>query len=246
MDLVAGTPEKRRKFMDLLISRINPGYLYNILNYHKVLKEKNRILFSKKQDRILIDTFNEQLVNIGSVIIKKRLDFLQEFSSLLEKLLGAIFGINKNIGLKYLSSVNIGNKDISLEYISEKFRNKIKKLAEAEFLYKKTLTGPHRDDVLFLLNNGNVRYFASSGEQLAFGLSSRLCEAIILSKDKDNPPLLILDDCLSFLDEKKQLAFWDLIRNKGQIIFASTKIPSFLSENENFSFRIDNGEIVNV
>lgn len=244
IDLVCGPPKNRRNFLDSLIAKKDPSYLNFLFNYRYFLREKNSLLANSMPNQPLLETYTEKLIKSGSLIIKKRLEFLKEFSSDLALSINSSLLLSRVPEIKYISSIGLGAQDSSLEEIKNKFFQKNYQLKRAELFYKISLAGPHKDDILFLLNDKDMRCYSSFGEQLGMSLACRACETLILSKENKTKTILLLDDCFSSLDEKSSLALWSLLRDKGQVFFASTAVPYFLKNESWKRFKIKEGTIL--
>lgn len=244
IELLTGLPRVRRNFLDFLIARSSPAFLPDLVKYRRILKERNALLARGYFSKSLLEAYTERFLALGSLIIKKRLDFLIEFSAAFSDLVNLVFQMSPAPAIKYVSSLGLKNNFLSLEDIKGNFCQKLHGLRREEESYKISLAGPHRDDIEFLLNNKDMRYFSSFGEQLSVALTCKICEALMLAKKNGAKPLLLLDDCFFPLDSSRFSSVWNLLKDKGQIFFASTSIPKSLQKEGASFFKITRGGIL--
>lgn len=216
LKLLKQGPYERRRFVDIDLIQIKPDYYYNLIQYSRVLKQRNNLL--KKQSRYdMISIWDDQLVLYGSKIIKERMSFVEKISRMLKEIYLDFMPEAEKVHIKYFSNV------IESEYIEEDYRKKLKQSIERDMRFKTTTCGPHRDDIRFFIDGLDARYFASQGQQRSLILSLKLVEMEIMKNDIGEYPVLLLDDVLSELDfERQQLLLKAL--NKYQTIMTGTHI----------------------
>ena len=207
LNLIKDGPGVRRSFLDVFISQIKPNYFSYLINYYKVLKQRNNIIKNRKM-LSTIDVWNEKLASYGVVISKYRQEALEKIN-------------------EYVSLYKTENEELSVIYspcIKENFTDKdyfIKKLEESlERDLEKgiTMTGPHRDDFDVLLNGKSLRKYGSQGQMRSAVLKIKLAECEIIKNITGEEPVLLLDDVLSELDEKRREYFTHNIEGRQVII----------------------------
>lgn len=236
--LLRGTPEDRRKWLDLAISQIFPAYAERLSKYNKIRTQKNNYLKDLKgniyADTSLLDVWNEQLAITGSNIIYIRINFLNELSKL-AKIKHKEISVNENLSIFYNSGIigdiaTIEKFDKTNEYILENFKQKLEEKKQEEIIRGQSVTGPHRDDISFYINDNDSKKFASQGQQRTIVLSLKLAE-LQLIKDKTNTEaILLLDDVLAELDDLRQNYLLQAIGENTQTIITSVDTLHFKEE----------------
>ena len=254
MQLISEGPSVRRKFLDIAISQIKPTYYFDLLQYNKILFQKNTLLknikYGKfKEDNAFLTVWNEQLSDIGAKIIYERNKMINELSLIAadKHLKIAEKSAEKEEIFKISYSTDISReiletKDI-LKYKEELFKlleNKSKKEIEREM----TLSGPHRDDIDFKLDEKDMKKFSSQGQKRTAILSLKLAELELLKKVTGRKPIFLLDDVFSELDDKRQQAFLGEIKGV-QTFISCVNIDSLKCEEKKLLlFEIKNGGVV--
>ncbi len=213
------SPSIRRKYLDTLLYQLDPTYIQNSIIYNKTLRQRNALLKQYKKSSILpklteqVTIYNIQLAMSGSYITRKRSDFLTQITPLLQDSYNKVSSDKKTIQTQFLSSNN------SEEDLLEKIENNW----QLDSSVGLTLIGPHREDFVVLFNDEPVKNFASRGEIRSLLLAFKFAELSLFSQSKQ-PPILLLDDVFSELDETRQKL---LIKNTSgyQTIITSTNIP---------------------
>lgn len=243
--LLRGSPQDRRDWLDAAISQIYPAYDERLSKYNKIRIQKNNFLKDYNQNDTLLEVYNEQLSILGSNIIYLRLKFLKEIEkSAQEKHL--IISSNEKLTIKYDCSFLTKEYESGAEEISKKFKQKLDTIKTAEIRRGQTLAGPHRDDVIFYINNQDGTKFASQGQQRTVVLSLKLAELDIITQKTGEPPVLLLDDVLAELDDIRQNYLLKTINQNTQTIITSVDTLLF---DEKFLedvkiYKIDNGQIL--
>lgn len=240
LNLVKGGPVERRKFIDIHLAQIRPGFVSLLNSYNKVLQQKNSLLKSSiltKEKRLQLPLWNEQMISFGTKIILNRLAFVERLNQVTEIIYKNISSGKERIGMFYYSlGKNDGNK--AIELFPQLLENKMDEEIDRQML----LVGPHRDDLMIDLNEKPARLFASQGQQRSIVLSLKLAELQLIQTERKEYPLLLLDDVLSELDQLRRHYLIDFI--------SSAKIQTFLtmtnSENKPRSeavFKVDKGQV---
>lgn len=217
--LLRGTPQDRRDWLDAAISQIYPAYDERLSKYNKIRIQKNNFLKDYNQNETLLDVYNEQLTILGSNIIYLRKKFLKEMEKLAQEKHSAISESEK---LTIIYDCNFLDEETTeIEIISEKMKNKLEERKKEEIIRGQTLVGPHRDDIIFYINNQESTKFASQGQQRTIVLSLKLAELDIITQKTGEPPVLLLDDVLAELDDVRQNYLLKTIDNNTQTIITS-------------------------
>ena len=237
LDLIKGNPQIRRRFLDLEIGQISKQYLYSLLNYKKVLKQRNDLLkamqLNKDKDMMLLDIITDQLIGYLEEIVEQRKQFITKINDYTNIIYKHLSNSEDNMLIKYIPSVE---KNYKKEFISK---------YKYDIITGTTSLGAHRDDVEFYLNNQVIKTYSSQGEMRSSVLSVKLALIDFIYDYKDDYPILLLDDVLSELDEDRQNNLIDYIQNKTQNFITSTEINGINIKKIKIYkiFKIDNGQI---
>ena len=224
--LVKGSPNVRRKFIDMEFGQIDSHYLYDLGQYKVVLKQRNRYLKQLQQkkatDLLLLDVLSDQLAAFGAEIIVKRIEFLEKLSAFADQLQQKITQQKEQLVLKYDSSLfteSAPQKNVDQLY--QLLKNKYASNREKEIFQGNTLFGPHRDDFKFLVNQQNVQLYGSQGQQRTAALAVKLAEVDLIKQQIGEYPILLLDDVFSELDGKRQTNLLRVFEQKVQIFLTT-------------------------
>lgn len=246
LQLIKGTPAIRRKYIDKSISQIYPYYYRLLIDYNKILKQRNNLL-KQKNVKSLIDIYDEQLSDYGSKIMKYRLEFLEDLKEICYDIHYKISQEKEHLKIDYLSNYlpkNLGDSDVYDKIYSGMLEN-LKSRLDLDIKRGYTSVGPHRDDLIFYINDKESKKFGSQGQVRTTALSLKLSEITIIEKILKEHPILILDDVLSELDHTRQNELIHYISDI-QTFITTTEIKSILEkhiEDANI-INISNGSIV--
>ncbi len=216
--------ESRRKLLDSMISQICPDYLAALVEYNKILKQRNSLLKTEqdnKQKCELIEIFDIQLEKPATIIYQHRKSFCEQLRPIFQEL--------------YLQLSHQSDEQVNLTYKSQLHDNTIvvllKQHIEKDLLTSYTNCGIHKDDLIFTLNNNSIRYFASQGQQKTYLTSLKLAFAKLISQ-KHKSPIILLDDIFDKLDDSRVKNLLTLIQQSSSQAFIthtdSNKIQEWL------------------
>lgn len=240
MNIIKNGPSERRRFMDMELSQLDKIYLSNLVNYNKVVVQRNKLLkqlqFSGDSGLVdMLDVWDMQLVRYGSEIIKRRMDFIDDINSIIRPVHSKLSGNKEILNLRYIPCTTTDN-----------FKDEVIRSRERDIKLKMTNVGPHKDDVAFFINDKDVRKYGSQGQQRTCALSLKLAEIELVKKVINDTPVLLLDDVLSELDANRQNFLLDSIGDI-QTIITCTGLDEFV--NNRFSinriFKVVNGVVSN-
>ncbi len=215
--LITGSSEERRKFLDALLSQLDSDYLQQLIVYNKVLQQRNSLLKSfvetNQRNLPLLDVLDEQLVKPGEIIFNKRKEFLVSFLPLVKHLYQEIANKSEDINLFYESE----QLQASLAELLSLNRNK-------DLMLLRTSSGIHRDDLDMQLGDQDFKNIASQGQRKSLLFALKLAEMEVLRKEKGFAPLLLLDDVFEKLDEDRisNLLQKVCVENEGQVFITDT------------------------
>lgn len=246
LKIIKGSPTDRRRFIDITISQFKPKYFYALLQYNKIITQRNFLLkqiFEKKEKTDTLDIWDEQLISIGSYIIKTRVDFIKRLNIISNKKHMILTDNLENLEIKYEPSF-IFPLDLSIDEIKEEFQKKIKLYKNTDIKRGLTLIGPQRDDFLVKINDKDVKLYGSQGQQRTSVLSMKLAEIDIIYENTNLYPVILLDDVFSELDEKRQKCLLEALKNVQTFITCTNENIDILSSCENIKFiKIKNGNV---
>lgn len=243
VELIMGTPGIRRSFFDAEIAQTSYEYLKDLKDYTKLLKIRNKFIKEKKVELDIFQIYQEQFIKKAAKLLLKRVEYVKKISIILNLNYRKLFDNNKELSLKYESSLgDLNVKGLNLNIIEEKLRERLKVVKNQELKYGYTLIGPQKDDFKFLLNEKDAKAFSSQGEKKSIIFSLKLSEVDMVIKDRREPPIFIIDDISSYFDSiRKENIINYLKKREMQVFLSSTGELNIESKN----FKVDRGEIQN-
>ncbi|MBU8905754.1 DNA replication/repair protein RecF [Desertibacillus haloalkaliphilus] len=247
LNLVKGSPQVRRRFIDMEIGQINPVYLYHLGIYNKVLKQRNHLLkdlYKNRQNEAMLDVLTTQLVTAAANVVKRRFEFLQRLQSWAEQIHFDISRGKEKLILQYKPSFNV-SEEMDLTNIEEELFTAFEGVKDKEIRRGTSLVGPHRDDVGFTVNGKDVQTFGSQGQQRTTALSLKLAEIELIHSKVGEYPILLLDDVLSELDDYRQSHLLNTIQGKIQTFVTTTSVDGIDHEtlDQAATYLVKQGEI---
>ena len=242
LSLIKAAPTSRRRFLDMEIGQVDSHYIHHLTQYTKILKHRNELLkkfVENDEHNLMLEVLTKQICPHFLYLINKRKWFLSELEVYAKDVHTHITDFEENIMFKYLNSAKsdlISEEEIFKKY--ERFFQQDKKM-------KTTTIGPHRDDFLILINDMNAHEFASQGQQRTAILSIKLAEIELINEVTGVYPVLLLDDVLSELDNKRQMKLLNATKERTQTFITTTTIDGIDKEIIGLSdiFTIDNAKI---
>ena len=221
LNIIKNAPKMRRRFMDLELSQIDRIYLSDLNRYNKILEQRRQLLKDLYYHPDLKDTlevWDEQLVDYGTRIIRRRRRFVEELAPVIKDMHYHISGEKEQLSIAYEASAS-----------EEDFREKLWKAREKDERLAQTTVGPHRDDIRFAIDDVEIRRFGSQGQQRTCALSLKLSEIHLVRTGVGDTPVLLLDDVLSELDSTRQRYLLDSL-NQTQTIMTCTGLDDFVRD----------------
>ena len=244
--IVTDSPSIRRKYIDYLISSISKSYLENITKYKKVMEERNNLLkeikLRLKGSKNLDETDSNFLDVYDKLLSKLNWEIYNERKRVIEKLNNYIYDIHLKLTENY-----INNEKLHIKYVSnvaediEKMYNNLSKSRLNDINKGYTSLGIHRDDYIISINSLDVSIYGSQGQKKSSIISLKLSELKVIEEIIGEKPVLLLDDYMSELDERRRLKFLDIIEDIQIIITTTHKIS--IDGKHNTYFYVDNGKI---
>lgn len=216
-ELINGSSETRRKFLDGIISQYDKLYLDKLISYNQVLKQRNALLKhfheSRNFDSETLEVWDDQLILYGKFILETRQEFLRRFIPLFNTHYRFISDSKEEVGLSYENSLS--EKDFKTALLTSLPRDRS---------VHYTTVGPHKDDLDFKLGDYSLKKFASQGQQKSYLLALKLAQFEFIKEQKNTKPLLLLDDVYDKLDEERFSRLLEMVSSAtfGQVFITDT------------------------
>jgi DNA replication and repair protein RecF len=217
IQIVTGASEERRRFLDALLSQLDPAYLQNLIDYNRILQQRNGFLRSLPERRLtdkhLLEVYDRQLIASGNLVFERRRDFLRELLPLAGQFYTSIAGAEEPLVLTYDSAL-----------LRTPFDQLLREALEKDLFLQRTGTGIHRDDIDISFAGVPFRSMASQGQRKSLLFALQLAEYETLKDAKGFPPLLLLDDVFEKLDQKRMRNLLDRVclQDNGQVFITDT------------------------
>ena len=228
INLLKSGPASRRKFLDMMIGQLRPAYVLNLNSYLKTLEQRNNFLKQKMKNDEMLDIWDEKLAEYGEKIYTYRKQFIELIKNKITSIHAEITA--EKIDIKYFSDCKS----------KEDFLQELKKNRVNDYYRGYTTKGVHRDDFTIYINNEPVNIYGSQGQNRTAILSLKLAELNVIYDDLGEYPILLLDDFMSELDEKRISNFLNNIEDI-QVIITCTKN---IDIKNSISHKVVNGEIL--
>jgi len=244
-------PFERRKFVDFVLSQSYPAYFQHLLEFRKILKQRNKILLDGKLSKTdcskLLIPWNEQLVTHGSFLMMRRKQFVDEFQTCIQSAYQQIAGEEEQPHLEYVPQCSLDQIDDE-QNVRTALMADLDKKHDSELRYGITLVGPHRDEFGMKINGLDIRKFASQGQHKTFLVALKIGEFFYLKDRCNETPIMLLDDIFSELDGSRSSRLLQFVETLSQTFITSTNRQIF-EENAEFGgrnklFTIQNGTVV--
>lgn len=250
LDIIKGSPNIRRRYINSEISQFDENYLVVLNNFRKVQKLRNDYLKKINSfydyDNQYLSIINDYFIKQAILIYRLRYKFINKLNEIVPSIFFDLTKLN-GFHIKYINNFNIENFDsISDQELIELFLEKFERNFDSEVKIKSSMFGPHKDDIEFYLDNLNLKNYGSQGQQRLAILSIKLASVEILKQIKNDTPILLLDDVFSELDDEKKNHLLKYIDNNIQTIITTTDLKSIDNSIKKKSklFEIENGNIV--
>ncbi len=241
LEIIKGSPNIRRNMLNIDISQLHNNYITYLNEYNQIIKMRNEYLkkmnLNGNSDERYLEVINKEMIKNAKKIYEYRFDFINKINSYLPKIFKKITGIS-NINISFDNSLGI--KDYDEKKIEDTFLLKLKRNLNIELMQGMTLIGPHRDDFSIYLEDKDMKYFASQGQQRMAIISLKIAELYIYKELLGEYPVLLLDDIFSEIDVKKRNKIVKFLKSDIQAIITTTDI------NDIDNYLIDKAVIYNV
>ena len=249
LELLKGSPHERRKYFNLELSQLYSNYFVILNDYNKLIKIRNEYLkkINRGQyvDKNYFDILTNYIVEKSLFLIKMRYKYVEKINAFCEKIYEDIMNL-KCFNIKYIPSIEIDIKDddISKKVLLNAFNERL----NYDIKLCSTSIGPHKDDFEFCLNDDNLKFYGSQGQQRIAVLCLKLSEIEIFKKYKESTPILLLDDVFSELSDDKKNNLLKYISKDIQTIITTTELNNLDNKlvKKSKLFKIESGELIKI
>ncbi len=240
MKLVKESPEERRRFLNIGLSQQQKSYFVALSRYNHTLKQKNNLLKEYKTASNvddMLDVWDVGLAKEAATIIARRKEYITTLNDAARKFHFLLSREKETLKLSYESGANT---DCPPEELEQNLLSALRASREKDKELGYSTIGPHRDDIKIEINGKDARRFASQGQQRTTALAMKIGQVVIYKNEIGEPPVLLLDDVLSELDENRQHILLDLV-NGFQTLLTCTE---YKLNNPATQFEVNNGTII--
>lgn len=237
LGIIKNGPAERRRFLDMELCQLNKLYLHELSNYNKVVIQRNKLLKEcsfQNQFEDMLDIWDMQMLRYGKTLIEAREKFVDELGMIIAEIHRKLTGGREELVVRYEKNVSSGE-----------FEKKLSLTRARDLKMKMSMTGPHRDDLLFEVKGVDIRKYGSQGQQRTAALSLKLAEIELVKRAIKDTPVLLLDDVLSELDSSRQQYLLDSIHDI-QTLITCTGVDEFVNHRfeVNKVFHVQNGQVI--
>ncbi|PKK37936.1 DNA replication and repair protein RecF [Siphonobacter sp. SORGH_AS_0500] len=217
-DLIREGSDERRKFFDGVLSQQRPDYLSDLLQYNRILDQRNILLkqFHERHymDEDLLEAYSQPLVELALRLNAIRKSFLQEFLPVFQEHYAQLSESRETVEIRYDSEVDI-----------EQFKHQFWLNRHRDVAAQRTTLGIHRDDFVFEIDSYPLKKFGSQGQQKSFVVALKLAQFHLLTQEKGHQPILLLDDIFDKLDDRRIAKLMDMMQDGtfGQVFLTDAR-----------------------
>lgn len=233
IQIISGSPQERRRFLNIHLAQSDPLYVYHLLRYTKALKQRNAFFKQKKLDGI--ECYEEEMTLSSVYLMNKRKIALEKLETLTKNKIKSLSSINEDFKIDYLPS-------FAGKFESASFMKQYQKIRHKEHLCKSTLLGPHRDDFLVMQDSNSAKSYASEGQKRTFLSALKFSEWTLLKENTNESPIMSIDDIGMHLDHTRKNMLKDFIQGFSQVFLTVPSDP-FIEEYSQNKIEITNGKI---
>ena len=217
IQILKNGPDKRRRFLDMMIGQLRPNYVYNLNNYLKVLEQRNNYLRQIKEENKpeeMLEIWDEKLVEYAQIICNYRKEFIDKLKEKIKIIHPKITENNEELNLNYITECDEKQKYLEL----------LKQRKKLDIIKGFTTKGIHRDDFQVSINDKEIGIYGSQGQHRTAILTLKLAELYVIYDEIGEYPILLLDDFMSELDENRRKSFLQYIQDTQVIITCTDKM----------------------
>lgn len=226
LELFTGAPSARRSFLDQLLCQVSPEYMQTLMQYHKIIKQRNSLLRSIADGvarRVDLGIWDEQAAHTGAIVMLRRLELCEMLQCTFAEELHSLGEDWDDVHIVYLRT----GEARDLENATQEMRTLFSHFQERDIILRSTTIGPHRDDWNVLVDKRDISTFASRGQQRTALLALLFLEVSYLELQRGEKPVILLDDVFSELDDHHQMSLLQSLQ-QHQVIITTTHEPTKL------------------
>ena len=248
VDIIKGSPEKRRSFIDMAASQLNPISVVHLNKHNAIMNQRNAMLkgiMQRTTDPGILDIWDRQAAREGAVISYMRSEYISKINSICGELYRTISGGEEVLELEYKSNV-YRSEDLERpcdDEAVEQYYRKLRETEEYDIRTGSTHSGVNRDEILIKINGVSARDYGSQGQIKSAALVMKLAQAEIFMKRSKEPPVIFLDDVMGELDERRQRFIFDMVKDM-QVFLTTPNEGALLPEIKGKIMRISGGRLI--
>ncbi|MBN2169600.1 MAG: DNA replication/repair protein RecF [Actinobacteria bacterium] len=244
LELLKGGPSFKREYLDETAVEVSPGHQDTLNRYKHIVRQRNAILkeWERHGKRLheVLEPWDNALVDYGTKILTARLDLLECVGKKIEEYYSLISGLTQEIDINYSPTFNV---DGPMDEVRERMREALHENRDEEKRLRMTVVGAHRDGVEIKIRGMDARFCASQGEQRTLAFCLRLSQRDCIVEKTGSVPVLLLDDVLSELDEKRRKNVVECAEGRGQLFISATGDGGEGTVGEGEYYVVKSGEI---
>lgn len=202
--MVSESGDERRRFVNSVLSQMDPAYLSQVMQYNRLLLQRNRLLKTGCADDGLLDVFDSAMAQLSGPISKARAGFAERLSPVVGRYYSGISGGRETVGIEYRSDILDGD-----------LASILKDRREKDKLLKFTTAGVQRDDFIFRMGGDSIRRCGSQGQQKSFLVALKFAQHELMSQACGAAPILLLDDLFDKLDLNRVENLLEIVAGNG-------------------------------
>lgn len=241
--LVKGAPSKRRAFLDFILQQLSSDYAYNLTNYVKILRKRNLLLKNEQTNKQNFVIINQLFIENAIKVIIQRINLVNILDEIARPLFQEINGSQNQIKIRYALSFPVESDKINLNILHTALTEQLEKRNSDEIKRKKSLAGPHLDDINLYLDGRAARIFASQGQQRNLVICLKLAEVYAFKRVKGYYPVFLLDEVLAELDENKRFLLLDHLNQAEFQSFLSSVNLGPIDKYNTIIFYVKDGQL---
>lgn len=243
--IIKENPALRRKFIDDIISNNDNVYKKYLNNFYKIRSQKNELLKNRNSKYFdqMLDTYNQKLIEYSALIGIYRYKYLEILKKYASKFHYELSSGNENLQIIYDNNFSTNFENI--DRIKKEFREILEKNREKEIIRGQSIYGPHKDDIVFLINDNDAKVYGSQGQQRTIMLSLKLAEAKLIEEITKTKPILLWDDVFSELDNQRATLLVERSKAYQNIITTNSLLEINTDNLDGEIFTIIDGKVIN-
>ncbi|MEN1760070.1 DNA replication/repair protein RecF [Anoxynatronum sibiricum] len=245
LKIVKDSPSERRQFMDSEMVQVSPRYYHTLLQYQKIMKQRNQLLKNNNPKEEEISIWDNQLSEFGARLMKQRHQFLMEIEKWAKEIHHSLTGKKEELAIHYQPGLLLPPEwpEKTPEELTEIMEKLLEKNRRADLYRQTTGKGPHRDDLAFTINRMDVRQYGSQGQKRTVVLSLKLAVMEWMKEMTGEYPVLLLDDVTSELDEGRQRDLLEYLKPVQTIITATHTLPGMEDPHRGRLYFVEKGMV---